>query len=244
MSEIPLPQPDLTDKVVLITGAGDGIGKAVAKQAGQYGATVILLGKTTKKLESVYDELLELGAPEPAIYPLDMEGASPADYRDMHNSIEKAFGRLDSLLNNAGWLGASSPIELYDIELWHKVIQVNLNAPFMLTQACIPLLRESASPTIVFNTDSKQSAYWGAYSVAKAGLNAMMKILADELESSAAKVTAFNPEAVRTQFRTRAYPGEDPSALPLPEDVAKYFVALMSGEVNCSGEILSSKDFS
>lgn len=243
MSQIPLTKPDLSDKVILITGAGDGIGKAVAHQCGQLGATVILLGKTTKKLGKVYDELLEFDAPEPAIYPLNMEGAVPSDYQNMHNSIEKTFGKLDALVNNAGWLGASSPIELYDAELWYKVMQVNLHAPYLLTKSCIPLLRQSQSPSIVFTTDEKQTAYWGAYGIAKAGINNMVKILADELETSKFKINAFNPEAVHSNFRTRAFPGEDPSSLPLPKDIAQYFVALMSDKLDCTGKILTSKDF-
>lgn len=244
MSLYTLPDSiDLSDRVILITGAGDGIGKAVARRCGEAGATVILLGKTTRKLEQVYDELLALGSPEPAIYPLDMHGAGADDYLDVKNVIDKTFGKLDSLFNNAGWLGASMPLEQYDIELWYKVMQVNLNAPFMLTQACIPLLKKSDRATIVFNADDRQTAYWGAYGVAKAAQLSMMKILADEMESSNMQVNAFNPQAVRTNFRTRAYPAENPSRLPLPEALAPYFVALISGQLGINGQSLLQGNF-
>jgi NAD(P)-dependent dehydrogenase (short-subunit alcohol dehydrogenase family) len=170
----------LDDRVVLITGAGDGIGKAVALACAGRGATVILLGRTVHKLEQVYDDIKNSGGPEPAIYPMNLEGATPQDYDDLQANIDREFGRLDALLNNAGWLGASTPIEIYDVELWYKVMQVNLNAPFLLTRACIPLLRKSGAGRIVFTADEKSSAYWGAYGVAKAGQLSLMQILADE----------------------------------------------------------------
>ncbi|MGD8802799.1 MAG: SDR family NAD(P)-dependent oxidoreductase, partial [Gammaproteobacteria bacterium] len=151
----------LDDKVILITGSGDGIGKAVALACAERGATIILLGRTVHKLEQVYDEIKNNGCPEPAIYPMNLEGATPTDYEELNTNIDREFGRLDGLHNNAGWLGASTPIEIYDTELWYKVMQVNLNAPFLLTKACIPLLRKSTSARIVFTADDKSSAYWG-----------------------------------------------------------------------------------
>ncbi len=245
MMPLSLPQPlDLQDRVILITGAGDGIGKAVAQCCGQAGATVILLGRTTRKLEQVYDTLLERGSPEPAIYPLDMQGAGADDYQDLHKVIDKTFGKLDGLFNNAGWLGASMPMEQYDIELWYKVMQVNLNAPFMLTRACIPLLKKSPQARIVFTADDKQSAFWGAYGVAKSAQLSMMKILADELESGNIRVNAFEPPALRTNFRTRAYPAENPSQLPAPDSVAPYFCALLSARLDINGQTLKPGDFS
>lgn len=244
MSKITLPSSfHMDDKIILITGAGDGIGKAVALACGKAGATVILLGKTVQKLELVYDEIIKLGGPEPAIYPMNFEGASADDYQELQTNIDKAFGRLDALFNNAGWLGASSPIELYDVELWYKVMQVNLNAPFMLSKACIPLLKKSESACIVFNTDNKQTAYWGAYSVAKAGAANLMGLLSKELESRHIPVNAFDPVAVRTNFRTRAFPGEDPSQLPVPDEVAKYYVTLLSGDIEQTGQVFVAEDF-
>jgi NAD(P)-dependent dehydrogenase (short-subunit alcohol dehydrogenase family) len=226
----------LDDRVVLITGAGDGIGKAVALACAGRGATVILLGRTVHKLEQVYDDIKNSGGPEPAIYPMNLEGATPQDYDDLQANIDREFGRLDALLNNAGWLGASTPIEIYDVELWYKVMQVNLNAPFLLTRACIPLLRKSGAGRIVFTADEKSSAYWGAYGVAKAGQLSLMQILADELESKNIPVNAVNTGPVRTRFRTMAYPAEDMRQLTKPEEVTDAFVYLLSDEVAETGK--------
>lgn len=233
----------LDDKIILVTGAGDGIGKATAVACAKRGAVVILLGRTVHKLEQVYDEIKNKGGPEPAIYPMNLEGATPTDYDDLHNNIDKEFGRLDGLLNNAGWLGASTPIEIYDIELWYKVMQVNLNAPFMLTKACIPLLRKSPSARIVFTADDKISAYWGAYGAAKAGQLSLMQILADELESKSIPVNAVNPGPVRTRFRALAFPAEDKRQLPGPEDIAHAFIYLLSDAVTETGKIFDPNDY-
>ena len=238
------PAINLQDRVILITGAGDGIGKAVALECGRAGATIILLGRTTGKLEQVYDELVEQGAPEPAIYPLDLEGAGADDYLDVQAVIRKTFGKLDGLFNNAGWLGASMPVEQYDVELWYKVMQINLNGPFMLTQACIALLKQAENARILFNADDRQSAYWGAYGVAKAAQAGLMRILADEMESCGIRVNAFNPQAVRTNFRTRAYPAENPETLPGAETVAPFYAALLSPQLDINGRCLSADDFS
>ncbi len=235
----------LNDKVILITGAGDGIGKATALECAKRGATVILLGKTIKKLETVYDDILAANAPQPAIYPLDMEGAQPQDYQDLAATLEKEFGRLDGLLHNAGWHGVSTPIEHYDATFWYRIMQVNLNAVFLLSQACIPALQKSSSASIVFNVDQKSSAYWGAYGVAKAGQVSLMQILSDELESANINVNALDPGTVHTNLRTRAFPAEDKSNLKLPTDVAPAFAYLLSDEItNTSGKIFGIDEFS
>lgn len=233
----------LDEKVILITGAGDGIGKAVALACAERGATVILLGRTVHKLEQVYDDIKNNGWPEPAIYPMNLEGATPADYDNLNINIDKEFGRLDGLHNNAGWLGASTPIEIYDTELWYKVMQVNLNAPFLLTKACIPLLRKSESARIVFTADNKSSAYWGAYGVAKAGQLSLMQILADELESKNIPVNAVMPGPIRTRFRTMAYPAEDPRQLTRPEQITNAFVYLLSDAMKETGKTFGPDDF-
>lgn len=230
-----IDQIKLDDRIILITGASDGIGKAVALDCAKRGATVILLAKTIHKLENVYDEIVAAGGAEPAIYPMDLRGASADDYADLHDNIEKEFGRIDALFNNAGWLGASTPMDIFDTELWYQVLQVNLNAPFLLTKACLPLIKKSSHGAIVFTADAKTSAYWGAYGVAKSGMQTMMTILADELESQKIMVNAFDPGPVRTNFRTRAYPAENPQNLNKPEDVCAGFVYLISGE--CDGVV-------
>jgi NAD(P)-dependent dehydrogenase (short-subunit alcohol dehydrogenase family) len=233
----------LDDRIILITGAGDGIGKAVALACAERGATVILLGRTVHKLEQIYDEIKINGWPQAAIYPMNLEGAAASDYDDLNTNIDKEFGRLDGLFNNAGWLGASTPIENYDIELWYKVMQVNLNAPFMLTRACIPLLRKSSSARIVFTGDDKSSAYWGAYGVAKAGQLSFMQILADELESKNIPVNAVIPGPIRTRFRTMAYPAEDMRKLTRPEEITDAFVYLLSDAISETGKTFKPEDF-
>ncbi len=218
----------LTDKTILITGASDGIGKATAIECAKQGATVIIHGKTVPKLELLYDEILQAGYTEPVIYPLDFEKITPEDCDTLKEVIHKEFGRLDGLFNNAGWLGASTPIQQYDLKLWYRVMQINLNATFMLTQACIPLLNHDDASSIVFTLDDKNTAYWGAYGVSKAGLKSFMEILADEVENTAINVTGLIPGNVKTAFRTRAFPAEDTSTLNKPEQVAKAAAYLLS----------------
>jgi NAD(P)-dependent dehydrogenase (short-subunit alcohol dehydrogenase family) len=232
----------LDDRVILITGAGDGIGRAVALACAERGATVILLGRTVHKLEQVYDEIKNNGWPEAAIYPMNLEGATPTDYDDLNTNIDTEFGRLDGLLHNAGWLGASTPIDIYDTGLWYKVMQVNLNAPFLLTKACIPLLRKSPAARVVFTADEKNSAYWGAYGVAKAGQLSLMQILADELESRNIPVNAVNPGPIRTRFRAMAYPAEDMRKLTRPEEITDAFVYLLSDAVTETGKTFKLED--
>jgi len=235
----------LTNKVILITGASDGIGKATAIDCARQGATVIIHGKTQPKLEMLYDEIVEAGYTEPVIYPLDFEKMTPTDCDTLNDVINKEFGRLDALYNNAGWLGASSPIQQYDLKLWHRVIQINLNATFMLTQACIPLLNhKQGNASILFTLDDKSTAYWGAYGVSKAGVTALMKILADELESTDISVKGLNPGAVRTALRTRAFPAENPNTLTTPGEVAKAAAFLLSdASLNINGEPSHGKIF-
>lgn len=222
----------LTDKTILITGASDGIGKATAIECARQGATVIIHGKTQPKLEALYDEIIQAGYTEPVIYPLDFEKMTPQDCETLTEVVGKEFGKLDALFNNAGWLGASSPIQQYDLQLWHRVIQINLNATFMLTQACLPLLNHQDSSSIVFTIDDKNTAYWGAYGVSKAGVTALMQILADELESSNINVKGLNPGKVKTVLRTRAFPAEDPTPLTHPDEVAKAAAYLLNEDSN------------
>ena len=220
----------LTDKTILITGASDGIGRATAIECAKNGATVIIHGKTQPKLEQLYDEITEAGYTEPVIYPLDFEKMTPEDCETMNEVIKKEFGQLDALYNNAGWLGASSPVQQYDIKLWHRVMQINMNATFMLTRACLPLLNHKDSSSIVFTLDDKNTAYWGAYGVSKAALTSFMFILADELENTAINVTGLLPGIVKTAMRTRAFPAEDPSNHTLPEEVAKAAAFLLNAD--------------
>ncbi len=242
------PEPTLlADRVILVTGAGDGIGRAAAKSFAAHGATVILLGRTISKLEAVYDEIEQAGHPQPAIYPMNLEGASPNDYENLANTLETEFKRLDGLLHNASILGTLTPLEHYDIKLWYQVMQVNLNAPFLLTQACLGIMKRAPDASIVFTSSSvgrKGRAHWGAYSVSKFATEGIMQILADELEvNTAIRVNSINPGATRTAMRMVAYPGEDPKTVPPPEAIMPLYLYLMGPDSHkVNGQALNAQE--
>lgn len=222
----------LKNKVILVTGAGDGIGKAAALSYARHGATVLLLGRTVSKLETVYDAIEAINGPKPAIIPLNLEGAAEKDYDDVAVSIENEFGKLDGILHNAALLGSLTPIEQYEVPVWNKLMQVNVTAPFILTRALIPLLRLSDDPSIVFTSSSvgKQGrAFWGAYAVSKFANEGLMQVLAHELdtEDDAIRVNSINPGATRTAMRASAFPAENPANNPTPEEIMPIYLYLM-----------------
>jgi NAD(P)-dependent dehydrogenase (short-subunit alcohol dehydrogenase family) len=221
----------LKNRVILVTGASRGIGRAVAKIFAAHGATVILLARTVKKLETLYDEIVAAGHPAPAIYPFNLANAIPKDYEDLQNNIQHHFGRLDGLLHNAAELGTLTPLEHYPIEQWYQVLQVNLNSAFLLTQATLPLLKRSLEASIVFTTANEGStgkAYWGAYGVSKFALNGLVQTLANELETNTSiRVNSVNPRRVRTPLRASAYPAENTKDLPPPETILPLYLYLM-----------------
>ena len=221
----------LAERVILVTGAGDGIGKAVSLACAAHGATVILLGRTVHKLESVYDDIVTAGGPKPAIYPMDLEGAVPEDHRQLAQRVDAELGRLDGLLHNAGLLGTLTPLEHYDTLEWLRVMQVNVNAPFLLSQACLPLLKCAPDASLLFTSSGvgrRGRAYWGAYSVSKFAVEGMMQVLADELDENArVRVNSINPGQVRTRMRAAAYPAENPDDLPTPQDIVHAYLYLL-----------------
>lgn len=220
----------LANRIILVTGAGDGIGRAAATSFAAHGATVILLGRTIRKLEVVYDEIEQAGYPQPAIFPMNLETASLKDYELLADTLEKEFGRLDGILHNASLLGNLSPVEHYDVKTWYQVHQVNLHAPFLITQVCLKLLQHSDDASIIFTSSSvgrKGRAYWGAYGVSKFAVEGLMQILADELENTSIRVNSLNPGATRTALRAAAYPAEDPLTLPLPAEIMPMYLYLM-----------------
>ncbi|QIK38016.1 SDR family NAD(P)-dependent oxidoreductase [Caldichromatium japonicum] len=229
-----LSPQSLQDRVILVTGALEGLGRAVTLACAAEGASVILSSFQEKDLEPVYDQIIERGYPEPAILPLDLEQAGEAEYIAAADRIGEAFGRLDGLAQCAAFAPYLSRIDDYDVSEWERVLKINLTAPFTLIQACLPLLRLSEDAAIVLTSDRvghKGLAYWGAYAAAKFGTEGLMQVLADELRgSSRIRVNSLDPGILRTALRANLYPGEDPSHHPLPETVAWAYVQLLGPE--------------
>ena len=226
------PTPDLlAGRTILVTGAGDGLGKAAAVSFAEHGATVILLGKTQSKLEALYDEIVGKGLPEPVIHPMNLHTALEEEYKVLGDSILEQFGRLDGILHSAGVLGPRTPIQFYAAESWMKVMQVNVNAAFLLCKSLLPALQASPDASIAFTSSSvgrKGRAYWGGYSVSKFAVEGLMQVLADELrQTSAIRVNSIDPGATRTNMRKEAYPAEDPNTLVTPQERMGLYLFLM-----------------
>ena len=239
MSEAPitdLPRTDkpLSGRVILVTGASSGIGRALSIAAAASGAQVVLCGRSVRKLESVHDAIVAVGSPRPSIAPLDFERAAAEQYAALAEGLHTSFGRLDGLAHLAAQLGERAPIEHYDVPTWMRVMHVNLNAAFILTRTLLPLLRASADASVIFTGSSvsvRGRAYWGAYAAAKFGLEGLMQVLADETSTTTnIRVNSVNPGKVRTPLRAQAYPGEDPATVPAPEDVIAPYLYLLGPE--------------
>ena len=226
----PAPQSH-AGRVIVVTGAGDGIGQAVALALARQGATVGLLGRTQRKLERTYDRIVKDGGPKPALLPLNLETAAAPEYDALHDALEREFGRVDGLAHVAGILGMLSPIEHYDVPTWCKVLHVNLTAPFILTQTLLPLLRRSEDACVLFTSSSvgrRGRAYWGAYAASKFGVEGLMQVLAHEVsDTTRIRVNSVNPGPVRTAMRLQAFPAEDRSKLPEPSAVVAPFLYLL-----------------
>ena len=192
---------------------------------------MIMLDRDIHGLEQAYDAIVAAGHPEPAIYPMDLQGATPDDYSTLADTLATEFRRLDGLVHNAAQLGALVPFANFEHELWFQTLQTNLNAPYLLTMACLGLLNSSRDASVVFTSDAvgrKGKAYWGAYAVSKAGLECFMQVLADELEANTAvRANSIDPGPVRSALRKLAYPAEDNSMLNAPEDVIRPFLYLL-----------------
>ncbi|XKH01223.1 YciK family oxidoreductase [Marinobacter nauticus] len=232
MHDYQAPADLLKDRIIMVTGAGSGIGRAAAMAYAAHGATVILVGRTVERLEDIYDEIEAAGYPQPAIVPMNFEGAAVKEYEELAMTIEDNFGRLDGLLHNAGMLGDRSPVELYDPATWNRVMQVNATAPFLLSRAMIPLLRKSTDASMIFTSSGvgrQARAYWGAYAVSKFAVEGLAQLLADELDDERhnIRVNSLNPGATRTGMRMLAYPAEDPNKNPKPEALMPVYLYLM-----------------
>lgn len=235
----------LQGKVILVTGAGAGIGRQAALSYAEHGATVILLGRNVNNLELVYDEIEKRGYPQPAIIPLDLKGATKQNYVDMAETIESQFGQLDGVLHNAGVLGTLSPFDQIDEETFDDVMQINVKAEFLMTQALLPIMKKAEAARIIFTSSTvghSGRAFWGTYAISKFAVEGMMQILADELSDTAVRVNAINPGATRTRMREKAYPGEDANTLKTPLDIIPLYLHLMDPSVtNVNGQCIDAQ---
>ena len=223
---------ELAGKTIMVTGAGDGIGRAASIAYAKAGAEVLLVSKTEAKLESVYDEIMGFGGKTPAIIPVDFATANHDAFCALAGELGEHFDKLDGLLHNASILGDRKPMAQTSAAKWQELMQVNVNAAFMLTQVMLPLLNAAPAASVVYTSSSvgrKGRAFWGAYSVSKFATEGMMQVLADELANTTnIRVNSLNPGATNTAMRRMAYPGENPSTNPSPEDLMTGWVYLMS----------------
>lgn len=233
----------LRDKIILVTGGSKGIGKGISRTFLENGASVIINARDSGQLENAVDELSEYGD----VYSIQGDLANINDIRKIAGFLDKKFGYLNVLVNNAGILGKRVLIEDYPEDIWDRVIDINLNAQFYITKAMIPYLKKSKNGSSVINVSSSVGrsgrAYWGAYSVSKFGIEALTQILAQELESSGVRVNSVNPGGTRTDMRASAYPEEDPDTLPSPEQISSVFLYLASDESNETGQQFNAREW-
>lgn len=239
------PQDLLKDRVILVTGAGQGIGKTAALTFAAHGATVILHGRSVKKLELVYDEIEAAGGPQAAIFPLNLEKAEGKDYEAMAQAIEQQLGRLDGILHNAAKIDRPQPLEDQNLEQWLSLLRVNLAAPFALTRACLPLLKASPDAAILMTSETHghvPTAFWGAFAVAKSGVETLVKIWAQEMEIHPnLRINAVVPGPVQSPQRTRTFPGENRDSLPKAESLMPLYLYLMGQDSRgTSGQIIEA----
>jgi NAD(P)-dependent dehydrogenase (short-subunit alcohol dehydrogenase family) len=238
----------LHDKVIVVTGAGDGLGRAAARTFASYGAHVVLLGRTRAKLESVFDWIESQTSTRPVIVPCDLRALDDSSADALHDAIADNYGHLDGLLHNASVLGPKVPVANYPSSEWQQVLQVNAFAPFLLTRTLMPLLNAAPAASVVMTSSTvgrKGRAYWGAYAVSKHALEGLMEVLADEHEhAGVVRVNSVNPGATRTAMRAAAYPAEDPTTVPTPEARMEIFVYLMAdASTGVTGQALDARQW-
>ncbi len=238
----------LTDRVILITGAGGGLGSTAALALAEQGAQIILLDKIIPKLEKVYDAIVESGSPTPVMYPFELAGASEAEYEELASRIAEKYGALHGLLHSALEFSNFSPLSLHSTKSWGDALNVNLNAPFLLTRVLLPVMQNCGHASIVFTSDSSArlgKAYSGAYGVSKIALEGLAKILSEELESAGKiRVNTLIPCPVDSPFRKKAYPGEDKTLLPPMTSLNPVYRYLFSDEsIGITGQVIDAQTF-
>jgi NAD(P)-dependent dehydrogenase (short-subunit alcohol dehydrogenase family) len=228
------PQVDLADRVVMVTGASGGLGRAITLACAKQGATLVLHGRVVRKLEAIYDEIVAAGHPQPTILPLDLAGASAEDFGHVASAIRAQLGRLDALVHAAAFLGSLGPVEHQSLEAWEKVLRINVTAAMAMTRSMLPLLSKALDASVVFTLDARGEdprAYWGAYAAAKSGLSALASTLADEWENRPnLRVNAVVPGPIRSPLRALTHPGEDRSGLPPPEALVPLYLYLIGAQ--------------
>lgn len=228
------PADLLAGKSILVTGAGDGIGRAAALSYASHGATVLLLGRTESKLEAVYDEIEAAGGAKPGIIELDLATAAENNYATLAASLAEELPCLHGILHNAALLGERRPIADATYASWSKVMQVNVNAQFLLTRYLLPLLHQAPCASIILTSSGVGrvgKAYWGAYAVSKFATEGFMQVLADELQNvSNIRVNSLNPRGTNTAMRRAAYPAETPTNNPSPQDIMAAYLYLMGDD--------------
>lgn len=248
MSEIPTdyrPRADLlAGRVILVTGAGQGLGRAVAIACAAHGATVALLGRKQHKLEATYDAITAAGQPEPAMIPLDLASAGTPEFEQVAQLVRHDLARLDGLVHCASHFVPLGPLENQTLEQWTTLLRVNLAAPFELTRACLPLLRAAPESSVVFTGETHAlhpRAYWGGFAVSKSGLSTLAAVWADELERAGKpRLNVLVPGPIASPQRAQSHPGEDRVKLRTPEDAARAFLFLLGPEsANLNGRTLA-----
>ena len=227
--------PDLLkERVILVTGSGGGIGRAVAMAFAKAGAQLVLLGRQRHLLQETAQQIEKTQGVSPLVIPMDLRSVNSVDYTHLSKSIAERFNRLDGLLHNAAVLGTMGPIATSDVETWYGVMQINLNAVYLLTREMMPLMELSKSASIIFTSSGvgrTPRGYWGAYSVSKYAVEGLMQILAQELGSTSnIRVNSMDPGVVNTAMRRAAYPAENPNNNPMPEDIVNAYLYLMGSD--------------
>lgn len=224
----------LKNRVILVTGAGQGIGRAAALAFAAKGAQVILLGRKVSKLEAVYDEIQAAGHPEALIFPLDLVKATEQECQAMAEGISQQLGRLDGILHNAAHFDVLSPLEIQTPRQFEQMLRVHLLAPFTLTRACLPLLKKSPDASVIFTSTSAAqtpSAFWGAHAISKAATDHMAKAWAMELENiPSLRINTVVPGAVQSPQRRQSHPGEIHANLPPVDSLMPVYLYLMGAD--------------